>query len=264
MAATGISSAWAADEGGSERLPQLDIPAPVRQRRLTVLLRALLLIPQWIALFFLGIAAFVVMVVGWFAALVLGRLPSSIAGFLTGYLGYNTRVMASTGLLVDRYPPFALRAPEDYPVQVEVTPVPLNRLAVFFRILLMIPAAIINGVVTTGWSTLAFFVWLVALVLGRMPEPLFQSTAAILRYQMRLSAYIMMLASAYPKRLFGDAAAPDGAGRSATRPLLVGGAGKVLLVVFIVFGVANLATQGATTPSSGSDSSGTAAMADTR
>src|SRR4051812_11873289 len=94
-----------------EWLPALDVVEPARQRRLTVLLRWLLLLPQFIALWLLGIAAFVVTVIGWFAALVLGRLPDFAAEFLTGFLGYETRVGASAMLLVDRYPPFALRAP---------------------------------------------------------------------------------------------------------------------------------------------------------
>jgi hypothetical protein len=210
-------------------------------------------------------------------------------------------VSASLYLLTDRYPPFAFTAPE-YPVQVELHPDgPLNRLAVLFRIILAIPAIVVASVVAAGWSALAFFSWLVVLILGRMPEPLFEATAAIVRYSMRLAAYFLMLTPAYPKRLFGDppasvpatatatatgvsaagynpnfpsasydpnapaggydpaipaggyaaggpvsgyAAAPALAGRSATRPLLLSTGGKVLLVVFIVFGLLGAAGEG--------------------
>ena len=146
---------------------------------------------------------------------------------------------------MDSYPPFSFTAPEA-PVQIELHPGRLNRLAVFFRIILVIPAAVIASVLTAGWEAVAFFCWLVVLILGRIPAPLFEATAAVLRYTMRLQAYFLMLTSAYPKRLFGDQA-PAGAlvgesGRlSATRPLLLTSGGKVLLVVFIVLGVVSVA-----------------------
>jgi hypothetical protein len=188
----------------AEVLPELDVPPPAHQRRLTVFFRWLLLIPQFIVLWVLGIGAFFAAIAAWFAALALGRLPRWAAGYLSGYVVYSTRVSASLYLLTDRYPPFAFTAPE-YPVQVELHPGgPLNRLAVLFRIILAIPAIIIASVVATGWSALAFFSWLVVLILGRMPEPLFEATAAIVRYSMRLAAYFLMVTPAYPKRLFGD------------------------------------------------------------
>jgi hypothetical protein len=51
-----------------------------------------------------------------------------------------------------------------------------------------------------------------------------------------------MLTSAYPKRLFGDEAGVGAA--SATRPLLVAGGARVLLIIFIVVGVIDAATGG--------------------
>jgi hypothetical protein len=235
MAQTGWASTFPG--ASAEWLPALDIPEPGEQRRLTVLVRWLLLVPQFIALWLLGIAAFVVVVIGWFGALVLGRLPDFAAGYLSEFLGYATRVMASSMLLVDRYPPFALRAPEDYPVQVDVRPGELNRFAVFFRLLLVIPAAIVQGLLSTGWYTVSIIVWLVVLVLGRMPRPLFEATAAVLRFNMRVSAYLLLLTSAYPKRLFGDESTLTPRTVSATRPLLLSGAGKGLLVLFLVAGL---------------------------
>lgn len=88
----------------AEWLPTLDIPEPQPQRRLTVLVRWLLLIPQFIVLVFLGIAAFFAVVFGWFAALFIARLPEPVAGFLSRVLAYETRVHASALLLVDAYP----------------------------------------------------------------------------------------------------------------------------------------------------------------
>jgi hypothetical protein len=220
--------------------PELDIDPPARQRRLTVLLRALLLIPHFIVLFVLGIVTFFAAIFAWFGALALGRLPRWAADYLGGYLRYATGVYASFYLLIDSYPPFSFSGAPDFPVRVELRPTELNRLAVLLRIILVIPAAILSGVISAGWSALAFFCWLVVLILGRNPAGLFESTAAIVRYQLRTDAYFLMLTPAYPKGLFGDAGTRDaGEAVSATHPLRVGTGGKVLLVIFIVVGLAS-------------------------
>lgn len=232
--------------------PVLDIIEPGRQRRLTVLVRLLLLIPHFVVLFCLHIAAFFTVIVGWFAALVLGRLPGPVFRFLAGVLGYDMRVSASQMLLIDRYPPFALAPPSDYPVQIDVRPTGLNRLAVLFRIFLMVPAAIVQSLAVYGWWVLAVVWWLITLILGRMPRPLFEATAATLRYRMRFSAYATMLTPAYPKGLFGDdgLAMSQGHSRSATRPLVMSDAAKWLVVLFLVLGVAGHVTTSVTTTTS--------------
>ncbi len=230
-----------------EWLPVLDMAAPGPQNRWTVLLRALLLIPQFVVVWVLSVVAFLVTVVGWFGALVLGRLPGFAADYLTAFVPYETRVTAYLMLTVDRYPPFRFHAP-DHPVQVGLRPGELNRLAVLFRIVLVIPASIVQGLVSAGWWTVSFVIWLVVLVLGRMPQPLYEATTAILRYRMRYAAYLVMLSSAYPKRLFGEepGSEPDGP-VSATRPLVLGGAGRGLLVLFLLLGLASWATSSITT-----------------
>ncbi|MCX5207839.1 DUF4389 domain-containing protein [Kitasatospora sp. NBC_00240] len=231
----------AAAPAAAEFLPTLDMPEPEDQNRLTVLLRLLMLIPQFIVVWVLSVVAFFVSVIGWFGALALGRLPDFAATYLAGFVAYETRVNAYAMLTHDRYPPFAFQTPE-YPVRVGLKPGELNRLAVFFRLILAIPAAIVQSVLLTGWWTVSFISWLVVLILGRMPRPLFEASAAIVRYRMRFQAYLLMLTAAYPKGLFGEdpstpAAAP-GAVASATRPLVLSGAGRGLLVVFILVGIA--------------------------
>ncbi|MFI8786121.1 DUF4389 domain-containing protein [Streptomyces sp. NPDC055105] len=236
--ATGWGERPATGAGGSgaEWLPALDVPAPERQRRWTVLLRWLLLIPQFVVLFLLAVAAFFVVIAGWFAALFMGRLPDGIFSFLGSVVAYETRVNASATLLVDRYPPFAFSAPQ-YPVQIELRATPLNRLAVFFRLILLIPAAIVATLVRSGWVTLSWVFWLIALILGRLPAPLYAATAAVVRYSLRLNAYTLLLTPAYPKRLFGDEPVPAEEVHSGTRPLLLDTAAKVLVVLFLLLGL---------------------------
>lgn len=238
-----------------EHLPELEVPPPGRQRRWTVLLRWLLLLPQLIVVAVLGIAAFFVTIAGWFAALVQGRLPEGIARFLGGFLAYDTRVSASAMLLVDQYPPFSFDAP-GHPVRIELRPGELNRLAVLFRLVLLIPAAIVTSLLQYGWAAVCWVFWLITLVLGRMPQPVYGAVAAVARFRMRYLAYVMMLTSAYPKRLFGDPAPvtapapvpatapapglqppPPATPVSGTRPLLLSTGAKVLVVLFLVLGL---------------------------
>ena len=184
-------------------------PAP--QSRLTVAFRIFMAIPQLIVLWLLGIAAIVITIIGWFGALFTGRLPVFAADFLTGYLRWLSRVYAYNYLLTDVYPPFTLDD-ADYPVRLAVAPGQLNRLAVLFRIFLLIPCWIVQAVVTYGALTIFMFVtWLIVLVTGQMPDAIHQGLAAVLRYQVRTLGFAVMLTSAYPGGLFGDP--PDIAAR---------------------------------------------------
>lgn len=73
------------------------------------LVKWLLAIPHYVVLFFLDIAAFVVVIVAWFAILVTGSYPRGMFSFVEGVIRWNIRVTAYTLTLVtDRYPPFRL------------------------------------------------------------------------------------------------------------------------------------------------------------
>lgn len=74
------------------------------------LVKWLLAIPHYIVLFFLAIAAFVVVVIAWFAILFTGRYPEGMFTFVVGVFRWGLRVQAYAFLLVtDRYPPFSLQ-----------------------------------------------------------------------------------------------------------------------------------------------------------
>jgi hypothetical protein len=90
----------------------LDYPYPDAQRDLNrwlPLVKWLLAIPHYIVLFFLWIAALVVVIVAWFAILFTGRYPRGMFDFVEGVIRWNNRVIAYAWVLVtDRYPPFRL------------------------------------------------------------------------------------------------------------------------------------------------------------
>jgi hypothetical protein len=179
----------------------------VAQRRVTVLFRVFMLIPHFFVLYFLGIAAVIVSFIGWWAALFTGWLPEFAVSFLSGYVRWYTRVTAYGMLLTDVYPPFSFEDEPGYPVQLAVPARErLNRVAVLFRLILMIPAALLSMLVQYGGLTIvAFIAWLITLITGKMPDTLHAAYTAILRYTTRLNCYLYLLTPAYPGGLFGDA-----------------------------------------------------------
>lgn len=90
----------------------LEIDYPDVERDLTrwmPLVKWLLAIPHYVVLFFLGIAAFFVVVFAWFAILFTGRYPRGAFDFVVGVARWAYRVQAYVLLLVtDRYPPFSV------------------------------------------------------------------------------------------------------------------------------------------------------------
>ena len=99
----------ATDDQQSVRLDN-DYPEAARElNRWLPLVKWLLAIPHYVVLFFLWIAALVVVVVVWFAILFTGRYPRGMFDFVEGVIRWHNRVLAYALVLVtDRYPPFRL------------------------------------------------------------------------------------------------------------------------------------------------------------
>src|SRR5437879_13802863 len=95
-----------------EQMVHLDVPYPdveASLNRWLPLVKWFLAIPHFIVLFFLDIAAVVVVVIAWFAILFTGRYPEGMFDFVVGVMRWSLRVTAYAFLLVtDRYPPFSL------------------------------------------------------------------------------------------------------------------------------------------------------------
>jgi Domain of unknown function (DUF4389) len=71
-------------------------------------LKTLLALPHLIVLWFLLVAQFFVVYVGYFVVLIAGRMPEGMFAFIAGVLQWNTRVAAWIYGLTDVYPPFSL------------------------------------------------------------------------------------------------------------------------------------------------------------
>jgi hypothetical protein len=98
-----------ATDPGTYPHTRLDVAREVEGRnRLTIFFRYFMVIPHMIVLFFIGLAMYVVLVIGFFAVLILGRWPAGLRSFVVGAIRWSTRVNAYFYLLTDTYPPFSL------------------------------------------------------------------------------------------------------------------------------------------------------------
>ena len=97
------------DEQQSVRLDFAHPDAQQELNRWLPLVKWFLAIPHYVVLFFLYIAAVVLVIVVWFAILFTGRYPRGIFDYVEGVIRWHNRVVGYAFVLVtDRYPPFRL------------------------------------------------------------------------------------------------------------------------------------------------------------
>jgi Domain of unknown function (DUF4389) len=170
----------------------------LQRNRLTVFFRLILAIPHFLWLTLWGVIAALAWVVNWFATLFMGRSPDGLHTFLAAYLRYLTHVRAYTLLVADPFPPFTGKQ-GTYPIDLEVDPPERqNRLTVFFRFILAIPALLLSYILSQLNQLLAVFSWFVALVMGRVPEGLRNFAALAIRIESQTYGYVMLLTGRYP------------------------------------------------------------------
>jgi len=145
----------------------------------------------------LGLVAGVVAFIAWFAILFSGRMPRGLWDFQVMFLRWRANAIAYTALLRDEYPPFGSGeypvafSPGDYPEK-------RDRLTVFFRLLLAIPHAIVLFFLSIAWAIVIFITWLVIVFSGSYPEGLWQFNVGVLRWSLRLEAYVYLVRDEYP------------------------------------------------------------------
>lgn len=97
------------DDGVDPRV-HFDVAPDLEGRnRLTIFFRYFMIIPQAIVLGFVSIALYFVMIVAFFAVIILGRWPAGLRDFVVGYNRWSLRLNAYFMLLTDKYPPFSLQ-----------------------------------------------------------------------------------------------------------------------------------------------------------
>ncbi len=138
-------------------------------RACTVFFRLLLVIPHLIWLALWGIVAFFAVIASWFATLAAGTSPDSLHGFLAAFVRYQTHVYAYLFLIADPFPGFTGQV-GSYPVEPLIEgPRPQDRWKVGFRILIAIPALLLNSAYSSLLVVVGVLGWFASLANARMP-----------------------------------------------------------------------------------------------
>jgi hypothetical protein len=168
--------------------------------RLLPLVKWLLLIPHYLVLIVLGIAAFFAIVFSAFAVLFTQRYPREMFDFVLNVHRWAWRVAAYLLLMTDRYPPFALRDVPDYPARLDIgyPDEEIDRWRPFVQWLLSSPYMVIAGTLRSLAVMLAFFALFVILFTKRYPAGMFDMVLVSMRWQVRANAYAAFMVTRYP------------------------------------------------------------------
>jgi Domain of unknown function (DUF4389) len=174
------------------------IQEDLRRSRLTVFFRFLLFLPHLVWFVLWSIAFFFAAVVGWFASLILGRLPRPLHRFIAAYVRYAAHLSAFLFIVANPFPGFT-GAAGSYPVDIEIDPPERQaRWKTFFRFFLALPALFVSSALGSAIVAVGIFGWFVSLALGRMPAGLRSLGAFEIRYSSQAYAYLYLLTDRYP------------------------------------------------------------------
>ena len=145
----------------------------------------------------LGAVAYILAIVSWFTIVIGGSHITAIRQYTTFYLRWRVRAMAYLMLLEDRYPPFG---DATYPASLTFVDAEgaRNRLTVGFRLILIIPHLIVVGLLGLAWWVTSFVAWFVILFSGNYPQGLYDFGVGVLRWFIRVEAYLLLLVDEYP------------------------------------------------------------------
>jgi len=179
------------------------------RNRLTTALRPILAIPHSIlagpvywssrtgGVGLLGAAAYAMAIVSWFTLLITGEQFRGIRDFSLYYLRWRTRALAYMALFVDPYPPFG---DEPYPATIDVQEPaqPRDRATIAVRLLLAIPHLVLLFFLLIGWLVTTVIAWFAILFTRSYPESLYPFGAGVMRWGLRVEAYLLLLVDEYP------------------------------------------------------------------
>ncbi len=169
--------------------------------RLTTFFRLILAIPWMIVATFWGILFIFTHLFAWIAVTILGRYPQWLYEFNAGIVRFSVRVSAWLYLQTDAWPPFSLSEDDAYPIRVKIAPPAArqSRLKAFFRIVLVLPAALILSYGTSYVQLLAGVIaWLTIVFRGYLPEGINSMMTFVNGFHARVFGYLAILTDAYP------------------------------------------------------------------
>jgi len=145
----------------------------------------------------IGLVAFVVAVIAWFAIVFAGNHPRGLWDFARMYMRWRTKAGAYMALFRDEYPPFG---EGEYPVTYEVSypEQPRNRLSVGLRVFYLIPHAIVLFFLNIAWAITMLIAWFAILFTGEYPAGLYRFGVGVMRWSVRVESYALLMRDEYP------------------------------------------------------------------
>jgi len=192
---------------------RFDVARPASQSRLTnfplgigFFIRAILLIPHFIVLYFLQLVATLIYFIATFAILFTGKYPEGMFNFFVGYMRWSANIYGYLLSLLDRYPPFSLDEQLDYPLTFQVAdPERSSRLLNFplfiglaVKFILLIPHLIIIWFLYLAAVIVVFVAQFAILFTGSFPEGMHGFIVGVGRWYNRITAYAFGLTDKYP------------------------------------------------------------------
>lgn len=157
---------------------------------------------QWSSTGVLGAIAGFCAMIAWFSILFTGRYPEGLRSLVETYLRWRVRAVAYTALLRDEYPPFG-DAPYPAELVLDVHDQPRDRVSVAFRLILAIPHIFAVWLLGTAWCLSTIIAWVLILMTGSYPEELYRFGVGVLRWNIRVEAYLLLLHDEYPPFTLG-------------------------------------------------------------
>jgi hypothetical protein len=146
----------------------------------------------------LGLVAFVMAVIAWFAIIFANQHPRGLWDFARFFMRWRARAVTYMALLRDEYPPFSDSAA--YPVRyaVDYPEGPRNRWSVGLRIIYAIPHVVMLFFIGIAWFVTAVIAWFAILFTGSYPEGLYRFAVGYLRWSFRVESYMLLMRDEYP------------------------------------------------------------------
>jgi len=181
---------------------ELDAPEEIANWR--PLVQWLLALPHLVIASVLSNVGGVIALISWFAILFTGSVPEGLANFQCLAIRYQVRAYTYAGWLRETYPVFEFpMTPDDPgtdPARVNFRPQldDRNRLTVGLRFLWIIPIALYLLVMSIGAGVAAVIGFFAVLFTGRWPSGLRSFVIGVMRLNVRVQAYGLLLVDDYP------------------------------------------------------------------
>jgi hypothetical protein len=195
-------------EAGAAYPVALAVDYPERQSRWKTLFRLFLAIPLLIFAYLINSASLGMVWAIWIVVALRGRIPRWMFDFQVALIGWQVRAFSYCLLLTDAYAPFE----GDYPIRFEAQyPERLSRWKVlFWKYFTVLPHSIVLFFLWIAAYVVLIIAWFAILFTGRFPRALHGYVAGVVRWSLRVQAYVFSLTDEYPPFSLSAEAGPAG------------------------------------------------------